>query len=173
MGTLQGAEGWPVPSCRHSARSLQQPCSLPNTKWQPLPGFGAAPGSGAWAAASRGGLQHPLHPRTPSLAGTCLGADPTGGPSRGCPHPYSHGCPAEPRSGSDRVDAACEEGDKKQGWQLLVPSAELESQRAKQIVSGDKNVLLKAGRYFCCRYCYDLVTQHWDLQHYKAAQGYK
>lgn len=77
-------------------------CQLPaaavlpsNTKWQPLPGFGAAPGSARaaaasseWALVSSGGggfsipvegfsilgvgLQHPLAPRTPNLAETCL-----------------------------------------------------------------------------------------------------
>lgn len=100
LGTLQGAEGWPVPDGRRSARSLQQPCSLPNTKWQPLPGFGAAPGSARAAGPGQqhpqGGLQHPLGPRTPKLADTCLGAEwlipvwaqtPLGVLPRGCLHP--------------------------------------------------------------------------------------
>lgn len=55
----------------------------------------------------RGVQQHPLGTRTPSLADICLGADHAGGPARGCAHPPSHGCQAEPRSGSDRVSAAC------------------------------------------------------------------
>lgn len=181
-----------------------------NTKWQPLPGFGAAPGS-AWAAQSgqqhpqggfqhpRGGLQHPQgglqhlqrglqNPRgglqhlwggattssgsQDSQPGQDLpGANHTEGPARGHPHPPSPGCQAEPCPGSDRVSAACKERDKARGWQLLVPSAELESQSTKQTLSWDKNVLLKARRYFCCRYCYDPRAQRGDLQCYQEAQG--
>lgn len=80
--------------------------------------------------------------------------------------------PTQPRmSGLAGVTAACEEGGEKPGWQLLVPSAELESQCTKQIVSWGKNVLLEAGRYFCCRYCYELVKQRGDLRCYKEAKG--
>lgn len=61
-GTPLG-EASPQPRAPH--RVQQQPCSLPDTKWQPLPGFGAAPGQQSLGAAGRGremqpavGLQH-------------------------------------------------------------------------------------------------------------------
>jgi len=63
MGTSQplGVAGPQAEALCLQHRVQQQPCSLPNTKWQPLPGFGAAPGStqgrdaaSSGAAAQRG-----------------------------------------------------------------------------------------------------------------------